>query len=868
MNVALGRATDDDGSPPYWPWRQVLKALGIESTVTLEGAASSRERFALFQDVDDALAQAGEAVGLLVVLDDLQWADAATIALLTHVSTAVASSRLAVIVTYRDTETTGQEAVRAAVARLVGESSVTRVRLGGLSEVEVAEHIAAITGWPVPTSVAAAVAHRTQGNPFFVGELGRRLAASTDDRLPEGIRDAVRDRLNRLSPDCRLLVCAAAVLGSDVDPVVLSDAADRPLSVVLAALDEAVAAGILSSDNGLRFAHDLIRDAARLEVSTADRLRLHRRAAERLTDRGDRDMLVTEIAFHWLESLPDGDPVAAVAWACRAGDQAMTQLAWEQAARLYQRALDASVKHGVLAPVQRCTLWLDLAEAQVRAFDLESSERSLVAAVGIARAADDVDALARAALMLEGINDLNWDSTARALAEEALARLPTVDSPIRARLLALLAFTGAASDQADARSAEALAMAERLGDRTALREALRARQMVRSGPDGVRDRLDLGQRLVELGAERDDDATMWGRLWRFDALAQLGDLDGADAEIGRLEAIAVRLRSPLVDWHVARCRAAMAAARGQYEQALRFGRAAEAAAARTGTESAHVPSKGLILLVRQQIGTLDRAAIELALLPRTGPVTDFVRSVYAGYLVNVGERDEAYRVYRSLRWRDQAPFVQLSAYAFMVELADEFGDRDTAATIYGLLQPHADLFVCSGAGVIMIVGPVRLPLGIAAAATGRLDDAVRHLRLAIDLSTGAGMPGVAAAAQYRLARVLARRKRPGDRDEAAALATSAASVAGPLDLRPLEDSARQLADSLAGRGQKPLTRREQEVAGLVAQGLSNRQIAAAAHISERTAESHVQHILVKLGLGNRTQIAAWAQTRNVGTGPP
>jgi len=168
----------------------------------------------------------------------------------------------------------------------------------------------------------------------------------------------------------------------------------------------------------------------------------------------------------------------------------------------------------------------------------------------------------------------------------------------------------------------------------------------------------------------------------------------------------------------------------------------------------------------------------------------------------------------------------------------------------------------------MILGPVHYPLGIAAAIVGRLDDAAHHLRLAIDLSTRAGMPGVAAAAQYRLARVLARRKRSGDRDEAAALATGAASVAGSLQLRPLEDSARTLAESLAGRGQDPLTRREREVAALVAQGLSNRQIAAAAHISERTAESHVQHILVKLGLGSRTQIAAWAQNRNVGTGSP
>ena len=223
-----------------------------------------------------------------------------------------------------------------------------------------------------------------------------------------------------------------------------------------------------------------------------------------------------------------------------------------------------------------------------------------------------------------------------------------------------------------------------------------------------------------------------------------------------------------------------------------------------------------------------------------------------------------------LRWRDQVPFVQLSAYATMAELADEFGDRDTAAEIYGLLQPHADLFVCSGAGVVLILGPVHYPLGIAAAVTGRLDDAARHLRLAIDGSTRAAMPGSAAAARYRLARGTGparsdpggpgRGGRPGDRR---GQRRRPARPAPARDVGPGE-----LAESLAGRGQSPLTRREQEVAGLVAQGLSNRQIAAAAHISERTAESHVQHILVKLGLGNRTQIAAWVQSRNVGTGSP
>jgi DNA-binding NarL/FixJ family response regulator len=165
--------------------------------------------------------------------------------------------------------------------------------------------------------------------------------------------------------------------------------------------------------------------------------------------------------------------------------------------------------------------------------------------------------------------------------------------------------------------------------------------------------------------------------------------------------------------------------------------------------------------------------------------------------------------------------------------------------------------VCGGAGVVLITGPVRLSLGKAAAILGRLDDAVQHLRASIAMSERIGMPPSVASGTYELAKVLSRRNRPGDRAEASALAVSAAALADRLGMRPLRDRARDLAASLDGHGPGPLTRREREIAGLVAQGLTNRQIAAMAHISERTAETHIQHILDKLGFASRTQIAAW-----------
>jgi DNA-binding CsgD family transcriptional regulator len=433
----------------------------------------------------------------------------------------------------------------------------------------------------------------------------------------------------------------------------------------------------------------------------------------------------------------------------------------------------------------------------------------------------------------------------------------------------------AVPEQSRVRSAEALAMAERVGDRHALREALRARQMALSGPDGAAERLALGDRLVALGGDSDDDAVLWGRLWRFDALAQLGDVDGAEAEVERINLAAVRLRSPLAAWHVARCRAAVAAARGRFQQALAHGHEAELAAKRAGSVGAHVPSQGLLLILRNQVGALDPSSFEPAEPHPDAPVPAFQRAVYATWLLAEGRRAEAHRIYRTLPLvHELPPFVHLSAYAAMAELAAQFDDRETAARMYRLLLPHAELFVCSGAGVIMILGSVRYPLGIVAATMGRLDDAARHLRAAIDSAERAGMPPAVAQATHQLARVLARRTRPGDRDEAAALATVAATLADRLGMRPLHRQAQKLVESLTGQQPGRLTRREREIAALVAQGLSNRQIAAASHITERTAESHVQHILDKLGFTNRTQIAAWvaadrkSDAEKFGTGSP
>lgn len=870
MRSCWGRVADDEGSPPYWPFRQVVRALreaGPEPAGDLALVApelgvapeltAPEQRFRVFEAAAGFLRAAAEPAGLLVVLDDIQWADPGSLRLLTHLAAGTTGARLVLLATYRDSETGGREPLRQALAALARESSVTRLRLPGLTEADVGTLLAGVTGHPVDGPTTAAVSRRTGGNPFFVTELARVLTESEVD-LPDGVRDAVRGRLDRLADPTRRIVARAAVLGSAVEPPVLAAAADVPIVEVLAALDEAAAAGILTGPGDWRFGHDLIRETARLEVSTVDTMRLHERAAEYLAGRVDAADRVAEVAYHLLESLPVGDPARAVAWAERAAEQATAQLAWEEATALYGRAVRAAADAALPGP-DRARLLLACARAEVRAYDMEAARRSLLAAADLARAAGDPAGIAAAALVMEGVTDFLWDETGKALYTEALAGLPDADSALRARLLAQLSVSDSwqAFGKAEARSAEALAMAERVGDRTAVREALRARQIARSGPDGATDRLALGDRmLVEGERYGDDDAALWGRLWRFDALAQLGEVDRAEAELTLIDALARRLRSPLADWHAVRSRAAIALSRGRFADAIELGERAAELAKAAGHFGALLPSVGFLRLVHAYTGA-DSSALS-AILEDASADIGAMRAVSAMMALATGRREDARRIYRTMDPPGSEPgFLRLPALGGTAELAAEFGDKATAARVYELLVPHSDRFLCGGAGVLGVLGSVHRPLGLVAATVGRLDDAVRHLRAAAERDTAAGLPPFAAFSRFELARVLARRRRPGDHAEAAALAESAGAEAERLGMAPLHCRCAELASTLSETTAGPLTKREQEIAELVSQGLTSRQIAAATHISERTAENHVQHILGKLGFANRAQIAAW-----------
>lgn len=246
----------------------------------------------------------------------------------------------------------------------------------------------------------------------------------------------------------------------------------------------------------------------------------------------------------------------------------------------------------------------------------------------------------------------------------------------------------------------------------------------------------------------------------------------------------------------------------------------------------------------------------------------------ASLYVSRGDLERAAHHYRRLpAWRQWHPpsFVALFAYNERSRAAACLGDVEGAEVAYELLRPWASYFAANGSGVVALGGSAQLALGGLAATLGKTDRAIRHLQAAIEANRRAGMPPFEAEARFELARILGARL-PGERSEALVLATDAENTAARLGMQPLRERARRLADALRtpprGTARARLTRREDEIAGLVARGMTNRQIADVLHLSERTVESHVQHILTKLGLQNRSQVATWVtRTRErIGSG--
>jgi DNA-binding CsgD family transcriptional regulator len=833
--VLWGRTTELDGAPPYWPWLQVLEPLGARATLeAAPGVDPESERFARFEGVAQLLARAAEERPLVIVLEDAHRAEPASRRLLAHAAVRLDTAAVLLVVTHRSDA--------ALVEELGRHPSTRRLELTGLDTDAVGRLLAG-----ADEATVARVHAVSGGNPLLVGELVRHFAAGGDlAGVPRSVRDGVRSRLDRLSPECAEVVRTGAVIGRTFAAGLVATATGRPAIACLEAVDEAVAAGMVEPTGRpgeFRFMHMLVRDAVEATLRAAELPEAHRVIAEAIEAyEGTGDAHVADLARHWDAASALGQRDRAAAWCQRAAAVADRQLAWEEAARLFDRALELG--GDTADPLDRFARAFGAARARLHCDEITTAvERSVVAAAA-ARDAGRPDLFAEALLVPETRSVSPGPMTE--LAREALELLPPGDHARRARIHGHLANISYYIDPSAlaGHSEQATAEAALAGDPRADIAAIRARHQLLHGPEHAEERLEVAARLGEAAADPPrPSVAFWEPLWRIDSLLELGRVTEAVATVPLLRRRLDAAGSPMAGWHRARVEAALAQVTGRFAEGLRHAEVARRLFAvlesPMGAEQMYLGYRTGVarhagwseeLADRWRAADSDWFPPFIGELPLIGPGL-----AHAG----VGRVDDARGYYARLSpvgSVEPPAALLLQSHALRLYLAACLTILDDLPALLGALEPHRGRHVASGGGVLTY--------------------ADRDLAAAAETARRSGTPAFAVHAEVERAFVLLAK---GDAGRGRALLSHARPEAVRLGM---PDFLARIDEALASQqGAGPLSARELEVAGLVAAGRTNRDIATELYLSERTAQNHVQHILTKLGLDNRTQVAAWYHAR-------
>jgi AAA ATPase domain len=814
FGVAAGRCWEEGGAPAYWPWIQAVRALGgeVERFAAAAGGSADPEtvRFRLFDAAGQFLIEVARDRPLVIVLDDLHAADAPSLVLLRFVSEAIADAPIVVVGSYRDREMRLHDG-RESFAELT--RIATRIPLQGLSVDDVEAYLAGVTGDDTSRSLAARVHGLTGGNPFFLGEVVRRMAhdgltegdADLDPggRIPDEVRTLLRRRMADLPDETVGALRVAAVIGREFHLRVLERTSRLSVARLLDVLAEAGDAGVISEDPAIPrrygFVHDLVRETLYDDLPPAKRLELHLTIGTVLEElyRNDLDPHLSEIANHLALAAPVGDVSAAIGYLVRAGDRAASILAYEEAGVHYERGLGLLGAAEGASRERRCELLLRLGDARWRAGDTRAARVTFEEAVQLARRLGDGELLARAALgYVIGLGGFllfarfEVGATGIGLLEEALAALPAEDSPLRARVLSRLAVEMSTSYDVERRlqlSTEAIEMSRRLGDSEALVTALHARHWALGAPEMVHERLEKTEEMLAVAAELgNEELAFLAHNSRFHCFLELCDGPGIDAEIAALTRLAERIQQPFYRWHGVCLQVIRATLDGRFADAERLAREAlRIARLRHSEYATYIYEYAQMMGVRWAQGRLDEYWREIddhgerfPWVPRwrdsLAAAERGDRSAAAAEIARHAGRGFA-DIPRDLLW-----LLRLCSLAEACVVAE---DDARARDLYELLLPFADRN--AGSYVQQPFGPVAMRLGMLAAMLERWEDAERHFQTALARCDLLGARAFRARVLLEYARALLARSRDGDAERAGALLEDARRLGEDLDLQGL-----------------------------------------------------------------------------------
>jgi eukaryotic-like serine/threonine-protein kinase len=840
--VLVGRCWEAGGAPAYWPWVQALRPhlrgeepdslraqLGAGATdlaqVLPEVRArfpdlpapppleSEAARFRLFDATVAFLRRASESRPIVLFLDDLHAADTPSLLLMRFLARQLGSTRMLVLGAYRDVDPLPRQPLTEMLAEASREPGTRRLQLGRLSEGEVAEYVELTAPAIASADLVATLSEQTEGNPLFVGEIVRLLSVegvrSEGLAIPQSVRDAIARRLTHLSDNCNRVLVLASVLGRDfaLDP--LDRLAGVPEDELLDVLDEAMAARVVSDIAGapgrLRFAHVLIRDTLYEGLTSARRVRLHRLAVEALEALYGEEPgpYLAELAHHCIAGR---DFQKGLPYASGAGDRAVALLAYEEAARLYEIALDALERTQPVDEASRCRLMLALGNAQARGGLTDSSRGTFLVAADLARRLNLPAELAQAVLGYGGrfaYARAGADRRLVPLLDEALTVLPDGDGELRARLLARLAGALRSEPSMHRRAAlskEAMQMARRLANPATLAYALES-AFAGVSPRDTKVWLANGNELVRVARDAGDkEREFFGHQHGLGALMVLGDIRGVDTRLDAMAELVEELRQPTQRRAFAVTRTMRALFAGRFQEAENL--VQEALDVGPG---AHGLEMGWFWVVRLQAwalareqGRLQELRADTERLVGDYPMIPYLPTVVASLYSELGSEADARESFAALARHDFADLPFDSDWLFQVSLLSEvsafLGETRHAAKLYELLLPYAGCNVL--AYPELSLGSASRYVGLLASTMSRWAEAERHFDAAIEMNAQMGARPWVSHTQHDYATMLFARDAPADRERALELIAAALTTYRELGMEAWAERASELERAL------------------------------------------------------------------------